>query len=127
MTLSQLKQALRDGKTPDDLPSVKLGSGSFRTAYKVGPFVVKRKSDSDYYNTLAARREHYGERERQAMRELKMRFAPTVEVDGWQVQMAYRPFYERPADAPMFYPIGEDIFQNNVGIDKRGRYVAFDW
>jgi hypothetical protein len=122
LTLNRLRSALRDGKEPSDLGALSLGFGCYREAWRIGPFVVKEtcsKEDKAYY------REFCGQR--------NLRFAPTVRVETsdsrtWEIQLFYPRHQEGAWATNEWYHdwIG-DIHGDNVGKDRRGRWVAFDW
>jgi hypothetical protein len=52
----------------------------------------------------------------------------TVDIDGWRIQLRYQQM--TPAQwqevSQHLNNVG-DLFHYNMGVDKRGRYVAFDW
>lgn len=125
MTLQQLKKELRQGKTPEDLGAELLGHGGGRTAWKVGPFAIKKHTDwrdlSDI-DSVAAKRNYNPA----ALRKQGIRFAPTIELEnGWVIQLAYRPIPRENPKGRFSYV--RDIRTDNAGLDRRGRIVAFDW
>lgn len=111
MTLSQLKAALRAGKQPEDIGEY-LGSGTYRVAYAVGPFVVKEAAnmyEKDWYRPNG------------------FRFAPTVTVETGNGPYHIQLRYERLSPDQPVPSYDGDLFWKNFGTDRRGRYVAFDW
>jgi len=119
MTLSRLKAELREGKRPEDIGGENIGSGYYKAAYAVGPFVVKADTD----DTL--RQKHFYHAD---VRKAGGRMAPTLCVEGWQIQLRYAPMTAEVwvKHWPKFLTIG-DIHNKNVGLDRRGKVVAFDW
>jgi hypothetical protein len=57
MTLNTLKQELRAGKKPEDLGGHYIGGGIARSAYAVGPFVVKTNDESGWNASLRYKQE----------------------------------------------------------------------
>ena len=120
MTLGQLKAQLRAGKNPRQLGGKVIGSGWYKTAYAVGPFVVKEDNDE----SLEIKRDIL-----HGVREHGARMAPTVSVAGWLIQIRYRGMSAdeyRKNRCSFLTSIG-DMHHKNVGLDRRGMVVAFDW
>lgn len=119
LTLNQLRDQLRRGLHPTDIGGSRLGNGAYRTAFAVGPFVVKETQPvvMDTKRSLQA----YAD----AMKALGLRLAPTVKVGSWDIQLRYFPL---PKNENLGWRrVGVDIHGGNVGRDRRGRFVAFDW
>lgn len=126
MTLSQLKAALREGQDPILLGGTRLELGPHLHSYKaygIGPFIVKK-------GVLVASKTEYEAHKK----ERQFRFAPTLRVNDWTIQLAYKRLSdvydgrEGRQDVRAVWPtVYPDIHPWNVGIDRRGRYVAFDW
>ncbi len=127
MTLSLLKQELRNGKHPaKDLGGTTLGSGMFRTAYAVGAFVVKQNGDTT--NASFQYKQTYTKEYRDSLRLANTRFAPTLVLGQWRIQLRYEPMTEKQwAEVRDILNNIGDLYYPNIGVDKRGRYVAFDW
>lgn len=112
MRLSELRQYLKThGEPPPN--ATEIGSGCFRTAYRVGVFVVKERQDRNEFD------------HRTVIRQFGLRKAPTVQVGNYEIQMAYKTVWE--AGTMWHRPDGTDLHCDNIGVDKRGRLVAFDW
>lgn len=104
-----------------------IGSGCERDAYCYGSFVVKPS------NHLRRADSHD---EAQMMREAKkldarLRFAPTIRVKGLDIQLKYKPLGKRATVKHMSSPLHLksylDLGAHNLGVDRRGRLVAFDF
>jgi hypothetical protein len=127
VTLSSIKEQLRDGVDPERLFGAEyLGEGMDRKAYRVGPFVVKYASEYTH-NTPTVQAD---------VRQAGMRVAPTLTLHAFHgsfnIQMAYRTLNQEQEDRFRYtsqYLAGGnwDVHGRNVGYDRRGRLVAFDW
>lgn len=125
-TYGQLKALLRDGWEPENIPgSRSVGSGFWRTAYRIGAFVVKESMDGLDPCEEEPREEIEAAKAR--LRSVGLRPAPTVKVGVWEIQ----PYYEKrfgehnsPLTRKHFVL---DVHHGNVALDNRNRLVAFDW
>ena len=125
-TLGGLKEMLREGWIPEDSPyATKIGSGAWRVAYRVGPFILKRK---DGYAG--------GDGKPSGKAGAGIRWAPTVSVRGWEIQVAYTPLYTSgdwqtsnwwDRNVRTLLTTYHDDHAGNIGIDRRGTFVQFDW
>jgi hypothetical protein len=99
-----------------------LGTGSTHIAWRLGAFVVKTwrhpslRGNPDLPR-LPARR---------ALRLSGIRVAPTVRVGEYLVQMFY-PLANRTEFPAHRRVDGGEWEVGNIGRDRRGRLVAFDW
>lgn len=135
MSKGEIRAALKRGTEPQDLPgATRIGNGVDRTAYQVGSYVVK---ESSLFQSV---RDDRATRKR--IRRTGFRIAPTIRVKGpvapharrttFDVQLKYVPARDSyPAiketlEWKRAIPLG-DLHGGNIGIDHRGRYVAFDW
>ena len=127
--------ALRAGKTPHDLGAKVIGKGAFRTAFQIGPFVVK----------LAQGNHHAGRRAfiRSMLAGSGIRIAAEVYVFAsdqhgplpWVIQRAYNPLWKDLAGQRRLLRSPEaleastrfDGHYGNIGTDSKGRFVAFDY
>ncbi len=105
-----------------------LGSGCYKTGWRIGDFVIKQAQDiapitNDYLRYAKV---------------LGIRFAPQEVINGWVIQRYYRPItsrqygylFEQAEEKPGFdgyWTASVDFNQRNLGWDGRGRLVAFDW
>lgn len=122
VTLGWIRRQLKDGKHPEDFGAVWVGIGCERTVYGIGPFVMK----SGFPRPVG----------RYQQPVLPIRRAPTVRIHGWDVQLRYialgdtRRKWQRSPEYRKNYGSGGgyfDLHPGNVGLDRRGRFVAFDW
>lgn len=111
MTLGTIRQKLRNGEHPEAFGR-KFDSGMNRTPYKAGSFIVKLS------DCCQCKREAKAAASRA---ETKLRLAPTVQFLGWDIQVTYSTDCCYPGHA------GMDMHAGNIGKDRRGRWVAFDW
>jgi len=127
MTLNAILAALRHPKAKaaymhdvsDIIPSAKfLRDGSERIAYTVGRYVVKKQND----------------RPKPPVKQLaRVGVHPPTQwlVNGWVVQPRYRRLPVRGESVSALErswdEAGLDLGNHNVGKDRWGRYVAFDW
>ena len=124
MTLNAILAALKHPKAragyvynvQEVLPSARmLRYGSERTAYMVGRYVVKKQNG----------------RSRPPVKALKaIGVQPPTQwlVNGWQVQPRYRRLSRiRQKTEQEWDVVDFDLGSHNVGKDRYGRYVAFDW
>lgn len=154
MSYSELKAALRAlpaDASPTSLQGFRvLGSGTYRTAYSNGTFVVKHRAGN--WRCITPGEARAKNRETYELRsiEAKVRLAPTVLVGDWVIQLAYEPLVkpEPCTDAPSRIKWSDRIrvavnklsadeqraigatldgHGGNFGRDKRGRLVCFDW
>ena len=135
MKLSELKAALRAGKSPHDLKAKVIGRGAFRTAFQIGPFVVKLAQGNHGSGRRAWMRE--------AFKGSGLRIAPEVSVRAedahgplpWVIQLFYNPLWsdidsqKRLLGSPEALEASTqfDGHFGNIGTDSRGRFVAFDY
>lgn len=134
MRLNDIRRKLRSGVAPTEFDGVKLlGSGIDRTAYQIGPFVVKGSSKYNGPDRLSIKR--------QLLRDVGVRPAPTVKVRteagySWDIQLAYSPlmwpdyggWYDSPSwKAAAGGRVYLDVHAGNIGYDRRNRFVAFDY
>lgn len=136
-----IKQALRAGAAPESLPgwarSIWGGSDRERVHF-VGPFVVKNAAGLQYYHDSETR---------YPFGPLPIRKAPTIRVKGpgdtfdsaYDIQLAYdvnhykgaRPNWQATPEYTGHMDRGSgnryDLHPGNVELDRRGRWVAFDW
>lgn len=147
MTLGKLKAAIRATAHPERLPGFEnIGSGIMRTAYSNGVFVIKgARTTPDY---IAYKRKFVAEFRATGNR--LMRFAPIVTVkdkrgNAWEIQLRYQRIASswqptQDENVPHFSRVEQGVFalvatlltsadlhDGNLGRDRRGRLVAFDW
>jgi hypothetical protein len=122
MTLNAILAALKHPKAraayvhnvQDVLPSAKyLRDGSERVAYQVGRWVVKKQN-------------HRPRPPVKALRAVGVHPPTQWLVNGWQVQPRYRRL--RYTVCKQEWAAADlDLGGHNIGKDRYGRYVAFDW
>lgn len=133
MSYTQLKAALRSGARPEDLPGFNfLGAGGNQQAWTNGVFVVKRA----WYDVGSARamRRSAVKHTPKDIRDVRLapsRFIPEPNGEGTlTIQIK-----TRVVECAEFKKLGGygklpnawDIKSCNAGLDKRGRFVQFDW
>jgi hypothetical protein len=106
-----------------------LGSGCYRTGFRLGNFVVKWKDPDQPIEPH--------EDVLKFAKLFKVQLAKTEVVNGWLLQEYYRPItlrqwarlIEDPADAMGndYWNACADFNANNLGWDKQRRLIAFDW
>ena len=112
---SDIVAALIRGVMPVDLPGASpMGEGSLRKAYAVGNYVVKRDDGNHHLRTYARKRlRDFG---------LKLKAVPTTYVETRTGRYVVQPRCLRAEDID-----GMDIHLGNIGFDKRGTPVLYDW
>lgn len=122
--LQTIQKLLRQGFDANELPGAKLiGGGVSCDAYKVGRYVVKEN-------------QHHGCQTRhrtptQQLRRWGCRAPKQWCVKGWIIQPFYRRLTRKQgeffSDRFGWFDSRLDLHSNNIGFDKKGRLVAFDW
>lgn len=114
----QIRRALRAGQLPETMGQ----RISVQKVWRVGAFIVKtgrKVMSKEKAGKLAAPYE--------------IRLCPSVREGKWLIQLYYRPgipgAYQRhlKLHGVKGDRIGADMHDNNVGVDTRDRWVAFDW
>lgn len=108
---------LRNHNTITGLPGIRfIGSGCYRSAYAIGDYVVKKhnRACSQYRNRYPLPKGVY-----YPHKEWK--------VGKWVVQPKYKRMSDRQWDKLFNNRCYRDLHPGNLGYDKRGRVVAFDW
>lgn len=131
MTLNQIRRFLRKGGHPETIKGRQcLGSGSFRTAWRIGNFVVKRRT---WFHQMTPAK-------RRKLAKEGILVAKTWRVGRWEIQPYYRhmsekAFWAGPQNEDGLAIRGHrwwnlkglDLQSFNMGYDKQGRFVVFDW
>lgn len=120
MTLASILKQLRAGATPHCLGAKYLGQGVERTAYRLGQWVIKKRSR--YFSAS------YRKRAKRAWTRLGIPPIPTRYAGGYMVQPFCRHVakhrskaFHRKYDSRI-----ADVHAGNVGYFK-GKLYAFDW
>lgn len=129
MTLNELRAALKAGATPRKMGFKVIGSGAFRRAYSDGKWVVKR-------NYLHGSSLHKAPEQgkRQWIHGCNtVPIAPYWLVGRYIIQRRYKTldYNQQRKFRTQHYTCNNDynhdIHSYNVGLTKRGEFVAFDW
>jgi len=153
LSLDTIRTALRWGVHPADLPGAEVITSSQRTGsdgnpriagvYRVGKFIVKEHvaavRTTSWWNSENEKGDYSVPREE--FKKLGVRAARQTVVGGWVIQPDYgdpivysRDYntYRRFLDTPAYQEYEQvggryDFHAGNVAVDRRGRFVAFDW
>lgn len=132
---------LREGYDPAMIPSaMRLGSGCFRTGYRIGQWVVKHDPDTVgcFHLTRSEAIRLSRLKAVQAVWPKDLGFAPTRYIQVKGDRYVIQPYLRRLTDVQsrrvwdarrvieqMGVPL--DIDDHNTGRDRHGRLLAFDW
>lgn len=128
MCFREIVKRLQAGGIPEEWPeAVPIGRGLYRTAYKVGQWVVKLADENSgqSWKQPAA-----------VIRQIAIRVSRQKQVGDYIIQPLYQPAKGAWDKDRALNPIEEqavidlsvgDLDFLNIGYDRRGRLTAFDW
>lgn len=102
-----------------------IGEGSYRAAYRIGQWVFKKHSRMRYGT-------YSYEQRRNKIAALGVRIAPTMIINGWEIQPYLKPltakqcvgFYNQIREAMNYADINA---YTNCGVDRWGRICVYDF